>query len=217
MPSAPIKQGYEFKGWYFDKDVWQNKLTEDYYENIALTGDVRVYAYYVKENVEPTKYLVTFETNGGTIIQPITTSLIEASPKTTKQNANFVGWYLDASFTQPVTFPFEVTRQVKLYAKWEEDQQSIIYTVDSSNYITGIESALTGDLILDIPSTINGKTIVGIDYGAFSNNKQIVEVIMPDTITYVYGNAFRFCSNLKKVTLSKSLTFIRLCLNIAHH
>ena len=40
LPDAPLKDNYEFNGWYFDKNVWSVKLTEDYYQNISLTNDI---------------------------------------------------------------------------------------------------------------------------------------------------------------------------------
>ena len=61
LPNAPLKDDYEFNGWYFDKNVWSVKLTEDYYQNISLTSDVSVYAYYL-ETVDPVpnKYTISF-------------------------------------------------------------------------------------------------------------------------------------------------------------
>ena len=64
LPSAPLKTGYTFYGWFFDEDVWENELKEDTYAHQALTQDVDVYAYYV-QNEEPLppeqkEYTITF-------------------------------------------------------------------------------------------------------------------------------------------------------------
>jgi len=57
-----------------------------------------------------------------------------------------------------------------------------------------------------IPDTVNGVTITGIDTGAFSKNKNIKTVIMPDTIERLGKASFSDCENLEKVVLSNKLT-----------
>ena len=41
LPEAPIKDNYTFKGWYLDKNTWNEKLSEDYFINKALTHDIK--------------------------------------------------------------------------------------------------------------------------------------------------------------------------------
>lgn len=153
-------------------------------------------------------YIVSFETNGGSPLNSITTSLIETSPFTTRDGYTFGGWFIDSQLTQIVSFPFEVTENMTLYAKWEQDEVEITYNLNDSNQITGINSAPDGELILNIPSQINGQTVVGIGNGAFKNNTNIVEVYLPDTITQIFGEAFFSCSNLQKIKLPNSLKMI---------
>ena len=52
LPSAPAKAGYTFGGWYTDKDVWKDRLTEDSFAGRALTENLDVYARYIR-NEEP--------------------------------------------------------------------------------------------------------------------------------------------------------------------
>lgn len=56
LPSPPIKEGYTFKGWYFDNNIWNNELTTDYYANEKLSQDITVYAYYEEDVILPTVY-----------------------------------------------------------------------------------------------------------------------------------------------------------------
>ena len=49
---APEKNGYEFLGWYFDKNTWQLSLTEYSYRNNPLKENVSVYAHYEKNEEE---------------------------------------------------------------------------------------------------------------------------------------------------------------------
>ena len=65
-----------------------------------------------------TSHTVTFETNGGTPIQKITTGKIESAPTTRKDDYIFDGWFLDNHFQNIVTFPYKVEKDVIFYAKW---------------------------------------------------------------------------------------------------
>ena len=44
LPSEPKKDGFDFDGWYLDKDQWNDPLTSNTYKNHALTEDIKVYA-----------------------------------------------------------------------------------------------------------------------------------------------------------------------------
>lgn len=47
-----------------------------------------------------------------------------------------------------------------------------------------------------------------IGYSALQNNTDITELIIPETVTTIWGSAFDGCSNLQKVTLPSKLLFI---------
>ncbi len=61
MPSNPQKTGYEFGGWYFDKDTWQRPFYENLFLDEPITEDKIIYA---KLNI--INYNITYELNGGT-------------------------------------------------------------------------------------------------------------------------------------------------------
>lgn len=61
---------------------------------------------------------VSFNTNGGSYIEPIKTNVINYEPTTTRQDHVFDGWYLDSSFITPASFPLEIKYDTMLYAKW---------------------------------------------------------------------------------------------------
>ena len=61
---------------------------------------------------------------------------------------------------------------------------------------------------LIIPEKVNGVTVKSIANYLLRNNKDIVSVTMPDTLTSVGIETFRNCSNLKKVVFSKGLKSI---------
>ena len=44
MPADPVKEGYHFEGWYFDKDKWEVPLTEASLSEFPTSSSVTVYA-----------------------------------------------------------------------------------------------------------------------------------------------------------------------------
>ena len=84
LPNAPQKENYSFKGWYFDNESFEDELTADFYQNTALKSDVNVYAYYELINEEPKEFKVSFDSNGGSKVEDVVTSIIESEPYTTR-------------------------------------------------------------------------------------------------------------------------------------
>jgi uncharacterized repeat protein (TIGR02543 family) len=76
-------------------------------------------------------YTVTFESNGGSAVDPVT---VESGGKLTKptdptmEGKTFVGWYKEADLTNPWNFDTDtVSANITLYAKWTQDNAA--YTV----------------------------------------------------------------------------------------
>ncbi|MBK8475642.1 MAG: leucine-rich repeat domain-containing protein [Opitutaceae bacterium] len=59
-----------------------------------------------------------------------------------------------------------------------------------------------------IPSTINGKPVTSIGYGAFSNCTGLTNVTIPDSVAYIANSAFYGCPKLADVVIPTSVTFI---------
>ncbi len=49
FPSDPEKEDYLFKGWYFDKGSWKNRLSKDSFLSQTILEDSSVYAYFVDD------------------------------------------------------------------------------------------------------------------------------------------------------------------------
>ena len=98
-PEAPTRKGYTFKGW--DKEIPETMPAE----NIT-----------VKAQWEINQYKITFDTNGGSEIAPITQdygTAITAPADPTREGYTFIGW----DKTIPTTMPAE---NITLKAKWKD-------------------------------------------------------------------------------------------------
>lgn len=76
---------------------------------------------------EKPTYEVTFETNGGTPINPMKTDNIENEPMTAKDSHIFDGWYLDYKFIEKASFPLTITEETTLFAKWVRSEERIVF------------------------------------------------------------------------------------------
>ena len=117
IPEAK-RDGFSFIGWYKDSG-----LTQKAEFPLTLQGDTTLYAKWQQI------FTVSFVTDGGTEISSNQTGYIETSPATTKADASLEGWYTDSDFSaaSKVTFPYTVTGDVTLYAKWQAVQCIITY------------------------------------------------------------------------------------------
>ena len=158
LPNAPQKENYSFKGWYFDNKSFEDELTADFYRNTALKSDVNVYAYYELVNEEPKEFKVSFDSNGGSKVEDVVTSIIESEPYTTRDGYTFLGWYLEESFINKVTFPFEVTKDQTLYAKWEENAYNVHFELNGG---TGVTDLKTNKIEKEPLPTKDGYTFLG--------------------------------------------------------
>ena len=71
---------------------------------------------------------ITFESNGGSSIDPVYVLAKHMSVKPndpTKKGYRFDGWYLDEECTNPFHFNKELTENVTLYAKWLEAKTTV--------------------------------------------------------------------------------------------
>lgn len=93
-------------------------------------------------------YTISFQTNGGTKVEPIERNTLSFSPLTTKEGYNFAGWYLDSALTQEASFPITITENIVLYAKWDIQKYTVTF---KSNGGTPIGN-MTTDVIQSAPN-----------------------------------------------------------------
>ena len=139
--SEPTKDGYIFKGWYLDS-TFETKIASipsGYDTNLTL------YAKWVAVG----NYEITYELNGGTnnTLNPYTynadnSDITLHSP--TKEHCIFKGWYLDSTFTNPISVIEKGTKKdLILYAKWENTSYSISYHLNGGDETTDNPTSYT--------------------------------------------------------------------------
>lgn len=120
-PEAEKREDLIFCGWYLDPEY-----TQEVTYPFVLTEDTTFYA---KWEIDSSKvFKVLFVTNGGTPIGSIYCKTIEEMPVTQKSGMKFAGWYTSSRLVgEPLTFPYTLTKDITLYAKWVVDEESQAY------------------------------------------------------------------------------------------
>jgi len=120
-------------------DVFEeNVISDESFNGLYMLGDAM-------------QYTVTFETNGGSAIQPVTvggggTVAEPAAP--TKAYFAFAGWYSDSNLTQVFDFNTPITGNITLYAKWTPSPVGgmFLMTIDLNGGTNTTSSPLTGEV-----------------------------------------------------------------------
>lgn len=141
VPAEPTNDGYSFAGWYTDV-----KCTTAYDFNLPVNTDITLYAKWLA------KYTVSFDTDGGSTVesQTVVTGNKATKPAVnpTKKGYNFVGWYIDNTYT--TEFDFEntiITDNTTIYAKFE-DTSIIRLNGYTFNKISTLEGLTTGYYVI---------------------------------------------------------------------
>lgn len=209
LPEAPKKESYEFIGWFFDKDTFNNQLKEDTYLNKSLDHDINVYANYLFKEEPAKEFTVSFDTCGGDNMDSITASIISSEPIPTRYGYTFLGWYLENTYISKVTFPYEVTQNITLYAKWEENlPTSISFVVSSEGVLTEVNGISETNNVVIIPNKVNNIEVKEIAKELFLKNTYIEKLVIPETVTTLGYKMCYGCTNLKEVTLPDNISVI---------
>ena len=108
-PDNPTKPGHTFNGWYTDSALTQAWNFDDW-----VTGELRLYAGWTVN-----QYTITFDTNGGSEIAPITQDYgteITAPDNPTRKGYTFKGWDKEI----PKTMPAE---NITITARWRDTEK----------------------------------------------------------------------------------------------
>lgn len=99
-----------------------------------------------------------------------------------------------------------------LYA-YDFETEGVYYKILSENDKTvsvteGFEYRGTVDIPKKVEYNSNSYTVIGIDPYAFSNSRNLISVILPETLEYIGSSAFYRCEKLVSLNLPNSITDI---------
>ena len=154
-PDNPTRKGYTFKGW--DKEIPETMPAE----NMTITAQWEI-----------NQYTITFDTNGGSEIAPITQDYgteITAPDNPTRKGYTFKGWDKEI----PETMPAE---NITVKAQWKINQYTIAFDTNGGSEIAPITQDYGTKIIAPADPTRKGYTFKGWD-------KEIPETMPADNIT----------------------------------
>ncbi|MBE7089782.1 MAG: hypothetical protein E7362_03150 [Clostridiales bacterium] len=112
-PDDPVRENYEFLGWYLENGD-QYDFIKNISSDVTLTAKWKATSTEVKD-----MFTVTFDTTGGSTINPVTVyegDKVTKPTDPTKAKHKFLGWTLDGN---PYNFTAGVTGDITLVANWE--------------------------------------------------------------------------------------------------
>ena len=156
--------GHTFKGWYDNENLTGSPVTAI---GGAETGNKE---YWAKWEINP--YTITFDTNGGSEIAPITQDYgteITAPDNPTRKGYTFKGWDKEI----PKTMPAE---NITVKAQWEINQYTITFDTNGGSEIAPITQDYGTEITAPDNPTRKGYTFKGWD-------KEIPKTMPAENIT----------------------------------
>jgi uncharacterized repeat protein (TIGR02543 family) len=119
----PTRDGYTFLGWFSDEEGGTL-----YPWPYTITGNVTMYAHWqASSETPPTQYTLTFNSNGGTAVAPVSanvnTALVNPADPT-RDGYTFLGWFSEATGGTLYSWPYTITGNVTMYAHWWDDGET---------------------------------------------------------------------------------------------
>ena len=230
FPEDPSKEGYFFAGWgcTFSNGYTEKYFTSEYYKNIPMGEDIKVFAQWKK------KITIHFEMNGGYYQNhnepgeiptgPLPDEIIREGQKSLRintviekaNNAAFAGWYDNPELEgDRITDQYYPTESVTLYAAWVDESRVmpegglwLDYYEDYRGYVAWMYDGNPTELV--IPSSYKGIPIVKIAYPFYFKNYQTINntvttITTSKNLKSIGDNAFQGCNKLTSVTISDTV------------
>lgn len=171
-PEAPTREGYTFIGW--DKEIPTTMPAE----NMTVTAQWKI-----------NRYTITFDTNGGSEIAPITQdygTAITAPADPTREGYTFIGWDTEI----PTTMPAE---NITLKAKWKDiEKPTGEIIIDTNKWHSFLNKLTLGLFFKDSQEvTINASDNSGIVFVSYLvTNQDLSEEELGSLVYRAYDEPF---------------------------
>ena len=184
-----IPDGHKFDNWYQDDEyttVWD--LTAQ------IGGDVNIYGRYTAQ------YTINANIDGETTVLNFEElsweNVLNATGVT---DSNSIGWYTDSNFTTMAT---TITDGMTVYTRMATLEKLSFTVLDDGTYrATSASTSITGEVV--IPRMYNDANVTSV---YFNDCESITELVMPHTITEIYGIVK--CTGLTSLNIPDSVTTI---------
>ena len=150
-PDDPKVNGLTFGGWYTDEDCTDGN---EYNFTAPVTKGMTLTAKWTANS-----YTITFDTNGGSAVAPITQdygTAIAAPANPTREGYTFMGW----NPVLPATMPAE---NMTIKAQWSINQYTVTFDTDGGSAVAPITQDYGTAITAPADPTREGYTFIGWD------------------------------------------------------
>ena len=161
IPNNPTREGYEFEGWFWDKDIWEKPFTANSILDAPIESNMKVYAKWTE--LVTNTFTVTFDTKGGSAVDPIIIAQgteITLPEDPTLTGYTFTGWYIDAEGENSATGIIP-TADITLYAVWTVNQYTITFISNGGSDVSPIIQDYGSIVSVSIEPTREGYAFEG--------------------------------------------------------
>ncbi|MFA5449958.1 MAG: InlB B-repeat-containing protein, partial [Clostridia bacterium] len=202
----PSRTGHIFEGWN--------------YQSAPIVENTYINAVFVMA-----RYVVTIHLNGGSgtpqEVSGLYNTFLPEPPKPVFEGKAFLGWYTDAEFTKRYVFENgqsieRLTASFSIYARWED----YVYGDNDIEYSLDVNG--TGYIVVSVPDGKEEREIANyyakdgglmlpvtaIGYNAFANLTQLKRVTLPQTLSFIGPAAFINCTALEEIVIPDTVATI---------
>ena len=184
---TPTRGGYDFLGWYTQKDGGE-KVTTD----TVFTNDTTIYAHWQKQAAQ--EYTVTFDANGGsvsTVSATTTDGKLTSLPTPTYDGYDFLGWYTEETGGEKVTTDTVFTKNSTIYAHWQKQaaqEYTVTFNANGGTINSGVITSYTYGVGATLPTDVTreGYTFAGWYASADFSGDAVKTISAEDTGNKTY-------------------------------